>query len=94
MSSPFYHFFLSPSLHRALYFSRPPPEIEKQLGRDDDGDDDSSQSQPGNAAAATAATRLQSLTSGASSRLAPDQRKEKQEEGEPGLVAALKQRPC
>lgn len=93
MSSAFYHFFLSPSLHRALDFSRPPPEIEKQLGRDDD-DDDSSQSQPENAAAATAATRLQSLTSGVSSRLAPDQRKEKQEEGEPGRVARLKQRPC
>lgn len=71
---------------------RLPPEIEKQLGRDDH-DDDSSQSQPENAAAAattvaTETTQLQSLTSGASSTLAPNWRKEKQEEGEPGRVAA------
>lgn len=69
-----------------LYFSHPLPKIEKQLGRDDD--DDSSQSQPENVAAAIAATRLQSLTSGASSSLAPNCRKEKQEEGEPGRAAA------
>lgn len=88
MTLPLLLFFFFPLLHRtALYFSRPLPEIEKQLGRDDD--DDSSQSQPENVAAVAAATRLQSLTSGASSRLAPDCRKKKNRaEGEPGRVAA------
>lgn len=81
-------FFFYPLLHRALYFSHPLPEIEKQLGRDDD--DDSSQSRLENAAAvaAAAATQLQSLTSGGSLSLAPNRRKEKQGEGETGRVAA------